>query len=105
MINRLFPAERRVQAMGYWSMVAAGGPVIGVVAGGPIVEAFGWRWIFVAQAPITFAGLLLAAVLLPETARRRPVHFDIVGAVTLAVGATSAALRHQPGPGAGLGPP
>src|SRR3546814_5235265 len=42
-INRLFPRERRVQAMGYWSMVGAGGPVIGVVAGGPIVESFGWR--------------------------------------------------------------
>ena len=34
-INRLFPRERRSQAMGYWSMVGAGGPVIGVVAGGP----------------------------------------------------------------------
>jgi EmrB/QacA subfamily drug resistance transporter len=98
MINRLFPAERRVQAMGYWSMVAAGGPVIGVVAGGPIVEAFGWRWIFVAQAPITFAGLLLAAVLLPETARRREVHFDTAGAVTLAVGATSALFAINRGP-------
>ena len=31
----IFPRERRVQAMGYWSMVGAGGPVIGVVAGGP----------------------------------------------------------------------
>ena len=36
-INRLFPPSRRAQAMGYWSMVAAGGPVVGVVAGGPIV--------------------------------------------------------------------
>src|SRR5688500_9532655 len=48
MINSLFPPQRRAQAMGYWSMVGAGGPVIGVVAGGPIVEAFGWRWIFAA---------------------------------------------------------
>jgi MFS family permease len=46
LINRLFPRNRRAQAMGYWTMVGAGGPVIGVVAGGPIVEAFGWRWIF-----------------------------------------------------------
>ena len=69
-INRLFPRERRVQAMGYWSMVGAGGPVIGVVAGGPIVETFGWRWIFVAQVPLTLAGLLLALLVLPETERR-----------------------------------
>src|SRR3546814_6906586 len=30
LINRLFPKERRAQAMGYWSMVGAGGPVVGV---------------------------------------------------------------------------
>lgn len=98
MIGRLFPAERRVKAMGYWSMVAAGGPVVGVVAGGPIVETFGWRWIFVSQAPITVAGLLLAAVLLPATPRLRSVHFDWAGAVTLAVGATSALYAINRGP-------
>ncbi len=96
-INQLFPPERRVQAMGYWSMVGAGGPVVGVVAGGPIVETFGWRWIFVAQAPLTLAGLLLAALVLPETARRR-AQFDAVGAVVLAVGATSLLFAINRGP-------
>ena len=96
-INQLFPPERRVQAMGYWSMVGAGGPVIGVVAGGPVVEAFGWRWIFVAQAPLTLAGLLLAALVLPETTRRR-AQFDVVGAVVLAVGASSLLFAINRGP-------
>jgi EmrB/QacA subfamily drug resistance transporter len=98
MINRLFAPERRVQAMGYWSMVAAGGPVIGVVAGGPVVETFGWRWIFVGQAPITVGGLLLALVLLPETERRVGAQFDVAGAVTLAVAATSALYAINRGP-------
>jgi EmrB/QacA subfamily drug resistance transporter len=96
-INQLFPPERRVQAMGYWSMVGAGGPVIGVVAGGPVVEAFGWRWIFVAQAPLTLAGLLLAALVLPETTRRR-AQFDVVGAVVLAVGAATLLFAINRGP-------
>src|SRR3546814_12441382 len=74
-INRLFPRERRVQAMGYWSMVGAGGPVIGVVAGGPIVESFGWRWIFIAQVPLTLCGLLLGLLMLPETEKRDRVAF------------------------------
>ena len=95
-INRLFPRERRVQAMGYWSMVGAGGPVIGVVAGGPIVETFGWRWIFVAQVPLTLAGLLLAMLVLPETERRERVAFDVKGAVVLAIGATVPVVRDQP---------
>jgi EmrB/QacA subfamily drug resistance transporter len=97
-INRLFPRERRVQAMGYWSMVGAGGPVIGVVAGGPIVETFGWRWIFVAQVPLTLLGLLLAMLVLPETNRRERVAFDVKGAVILAVGATSLLFAINRGP-------
>jgi EmrB/QacA subfamily drug resistance transporter len=98
MINRLFPRERRVQAMGYWSMVGAGGPVIGVVAGGPIVETFGWRWIFVAQVPLTLAGLLLAMLVLPETVRRERAGFDYAGAIVLALGATSLLFAINRGP-------
>jgi EmrB/QacA subfamily drug resistance transporter len=97
-INRLFPPERRVQAMGYWSMVGAGGPVIGVVAGGPIVETFGWRWIFIAQVPLTLTGLLLAMLVLPETTRRDRATFDYAGALVLALGATSLLVAINRGP-------
>jgi EmrB/QacA subfamily drug resistance transporter len=97
-INRAFPPERRAQAMGYWSMVGAGGPVIGVVAGGPVVEAFGWRWIFIAQVPLTLAGLLLALAVLPDTDRGRQDPFDVPGAVTLAVAATALLLGINRGP-------
>jgi MFS family permease len=41
MINHSFPPERRAQALGYWSLVGAGAPVIGVVIGGPLVDSFG----------------------------------------------------------------
>lgn len=88
-INRLFSPERRVQAMGYWSMVGAGGPVVGVVVGGPIVETFGWRWIFVIQVPVTLLSLLLALLVLPETERRESSSFDYAGAIALAAGATA----------------
>ncbi len=98
MINSLFPPQRRAQAMGYWSMVGAGGPVVGVVAGGPIVEAFGWRWIFVAQVPLTLAGLLLALAILPDTERQPETTFDIPGALTLATVATAALLAINRGP-------
>src|SRR5688500_7567168 len=97
-INRLFPRERRVQAMGYWSMVGAGGPVVGVVAGGPIVETFGWRWIFIAQVPLTFTGLVLAFLVLPETERRLSTRFDYVVALLLAIGATALLFAINRGP-------
>ena len=97
-INRMFPPAKRAQAMGYWTMIGAGGPVIGVVAGGPIVEAFGWRWIFIGQVPLTLAGLLLALAVLPETERIDTARFDVAGAVTLAVAATSFLLAVNRGP-------
>lgn len=97
MINTLFPPERRAQAMGYWSMVGAGAPVIGLVAGGPIVEAFGWRWIFLAQVPLTLAGLVLALAILPDT-ERAEARFDVAGAATLGLAATSLLLAMNRGP-------
>src|SRR5918994_1614058 len=43
LIMRAFPEEDRVKAMGWWSLVGAGAPVLGLVAGGPLVDAIGWR--------------------------------------------------------------
>jgi EmrB/QacA subfamily drug resistance transporter len=105
MINSVFPPERRVQAMGYWSMVAAGAPVLGVVAGGPVVEALSWRVIFLMQAPLVFFGVLLAALILPETERRRGVRLDVLGAVLLATGVTSLLLALNRGPVLGWSSP
>lgn len=83
MINRVFEPGRRVQAMGYWSMVGAGAPVLGVVAGGPIVDNYSWRWIFVFQVPVTLLAVLLAAIVLPETSRGKDLGFDVKGALLL----------------------
>jgi EmrB/QacA subfamily drug resistance transporter len=98
LIYSVFPRERRVQAMGYWSMIGAGAPVLGVVAGGPIVEALSWRVIFIVQAPLTLFCMLIAALVLPETERARRVRFDVVGAVLLAFGVTSLLFALNRGP-------
>lgn len=82
-IFSVFHAEDRVKAMGWWSLVGAGGPVIGVAIGGPIIEAFGWRWVFAAQAPLILIAFMLASAILPETPRKAVRRFDYVGAVTL----------------------
>ena len=84
-----FPPHERVKAMGFWSLVGAGGPVLGVVVGGPIVKHFGWRWIFVGQVPFTVLGLVAAIAILRETERQVRQRFDVTGAVTLTVAVTS----------------
>lgn len=84
-INQLFPREDRSRALGFWSLVVAGGPVLGLVIGGPLVEAVGWRAIFWFQTPLLLAAAIAAFVVLPETRRHHDVHFDIMGQVALVV--------------------
>ena len=100
-ISRVFPREQRVKALGFWSMVGAGAPVLGVVIGGPIVEAFGWRVIFIAQVPLTFLGLLVAWLIIPETPRQRTGTFDVAGAVLVALGVTPLLFALSEGPRSG----
>lgn len=84
-ISRVFPREQRVKALGFWSMIGAGAPVLGVVIGGPLVEALGWRALFACQIPfVLFAGALAWRVL-PETPRERSGTFDVAGAALMAL--------------------
>ncbi len=97
-INRLFAPDQRVRPLSYWSFVNAGAPVLGVVAGAPLVEAFGWRIIFLLQAPLCIIGVVVALWLLPDTERLRNVSFDIPGSLTLGVGASMLLAGVNQGP-------
>ncbi len=79
-----FPEEDRVKALGWWQLVGAGAPVIGLAAGGPIVDTIGWRWIFVGQAVISLGAFVVAFVVLHETPKQPAQRFDVAGSVTLA---------------------
>ncbi len=68
-----FDRADRVKAMGWWSLVGAGGPVIGVAVGGPLIETFGWRSMFVMQVPLLVAATLVAAIVLPGKAPRSSI--------------------------------
>jgi MFS family permease len=88
-INRMFEPTERVKPLSYWSFVTAGSPVIGVVVGAPLVDTIGWRAIFFIQAPLCLVGFVVALWLLPQTERIEGVKFDVMGSVTLGVGAAS----------------
>ena len=97
-INRLFRPEERVKPLGYWSLVNAGAPVLGVVAGAPLIEAVGWRVIFAVQAPLCGLGVLVAMWLLPDTERMPGVRFDVPGSISLGLGAASLLAGVNQGP-------
>jgi EmrB/QacA subfamily drug resistance transporter len=102
MIMMVFRPEERVKAMGFWSLIGAGAPVLGVVAGGPIVEHVSWRLIYVAQIPFTALALIAAAIILPgrdkvQTNRiREPL--DILGVITVGLGTVSLLFAMNRGP-------
>jgi MFS transporter, DHA2 family, methylenomycin A resistance protein len=72
--------------MGWWSLVAAGSPAIGLVIGGPMIDAVGWRPMFAIQAMLSIIPVVAAYLVLRETQRRTDVGFDVPGALALAVG-------------------
>jgi len=93
LIFGVYRREDRVRAMGWWSMTGAAAPALGLVLGGPLVDLFGWRVVFLLQALLSVAALALAAFVLRETERHR-VRFDFAGAgaLTVAVGGLMFAL-------------
>lgn len=86
-INRLFEPHERVRPLSIWSFTTAGAPVLGVVLGGPLIESVGWRIIFVVQAPLCFIASFIAWKMLPQTSRIKNVKFDVMGSLTLGLGA------------------
>ncbi len=66
LINSVFGREERVKAMGWWSLVGAGGPVIGVSLGAPIIAAFGWRALFWFQLVLIVVAFCVVSVVLPR---------------------------------------
>ena len=85
LITRIFPPERRGVAMSVWGATAGVATLVGPLAGGVLVDAMGWAWIFFVNVPIGLIGLGLAFWLVPDlpTSKHR---FDLIGVALSGVG-------------------
>ncbi|HWD53689.1 MAG TPA: MFS transporter [Acidimicrobiales bacterium] len=110
LILELFAPADRVKALGWWSLVGAGGPVLGVTLGSPVIQYFGWRTLFWGQLVLLVIASVVVAVLLPTRPKARDAApkrtkvwqgMDWVGSWSLAGGVTSAMLVLSIGPIAG----
>jgi EmrB/QacA subfamily drug resistance transporter len=79
------PPEMRTKAIGLWSAAASAAAAIGPALGGVIVDALGWRALFVINLPL---GAVLARVALrrPPTPAQHERVPDLTGTALLTVG-------------------
>ena len=100
-VNMVFSKEERVKAMGWWSLIGAGGPVIGVSVGSPIIAAFGWRALFWFQCVLLIVAIVVVAAILPRTrdsdeekakARAEFRRMDWIGSWTLSLSVSTLML-------------
>jgi EmrB/QacA subfamily drug resistance transporter len=81
-----FPANKRGTAYGIWGAVAGLATVTGPTAGGWLVTAFGWRWIFLVNLPIGVITFALATAYLPDLRFNRKQRLDLPGTALASVG-------------------
>ena len=70
LVLQAFSHQDRVKALGWWALVGAGGPVLGVTVGAPVIQYFGWRALFWGELPLMAIAAVLAVVVLPSHDRR-----------------------------------
>ena len=84
LVFRIFPRNRRGQAMGIYGMGVILAPALGPVLGGFLVDQLDWRYVMFAPAPVTLIGVVMAWRFLPlPVSRPAPYRFDLPGLLLL----------------------
>ncbi|XRQ14561.1 MFS transporter [Actinomadura welshii] len=99
-IQSSFAADDRPRAVGAWSGLGGVAGAVGPFAGGWLVEAAGWRWVFLLNLPLTAVVVLVAARHVPKSSDPAAHgRFDVLGAAlaALALAGTTYALTEAPG--------
>jgi EmrB/QacA subfamily drug resistance transporter len=81
-LGSAFVGEARGRAVGTWSAASAAAGAIGPVLGGWLIDAFGWRDIFLLNLPLALGAIGLALAFVrdpPRDARDAPL--DVAGAL------------------------
>ncbi|HRH93605.1 MAG TPA: MDR family MFS transporter [Candidatus Peribacteria bacterium] len=84
-ISVTYPTDKeRGQALGIWSSAFAASAVLGPLIGGPLIDSFSWRSVFLINLPIGIVGMWMAAAYIEESVSSKISHqFDLLGAAVL----------------------
>lgn len=85
-IADLFPPEERGRAYGYTAIGWNVGAVLGILAGGLIINFLTWRWVFWINVPIGVSALLLSLYALPADRDLERQRLDLAGMALLGGG-------------------
>ncbi len=76
--------KERAQALGIWSSSFAAATVFGPLLGGPLIDTFGWRSVFLVNLPIGILGIYMALRFINESRSEvKTKFFDWWGALSL----------------------
>lgn len=78
-IATLFKGEDRGKALGINACLVAVGGMSGPAVGGALINAFGWRTIFLPSVPIAILGAIFAYKMLPSYIKKATFKFDYKG--------------------------
>ncbi len=85
--------KERAQALGIWSSSFAAAAVFGPLIGGPLIDNFGWRSVFMLNLPVGIVGLFMALTFIKESvSEQKTRHFDWWGSITLGIALTALVL-------------
>jgi EmrB/QacA subfamily drug resistance transporter len=101
--NTFRDPRERAQAIGVWAGVSGLGIALGPLAGGLLVEHFGWGSVFLVNVPICALALVLSSVFVPETSAKEDSPLDPLAAVLSIVGLASLLYGIIEGPDKGWG--
>jgi DHA2 family multidrug resistance protein-like MFS transporter len=78
-ISHVFEPQERAKAIGLWAMAVGIGVATGPVLGGVLLSHYWWGSVFLINVPVTVAGAIAAAILVPESRNAGNSKIDFVG--------------------------
>ena len=84
-LSAVYPAERRAGAIGIWATASGLGFGFGPLAGGLLIEPFGWSSIFWVNVPVGIADLILTMLVVPESKNPAPRALNVPDVILAAL--------------------
>ncbi|MEV6371507.1 DHA2 family efflux MFS transporter permease subunit [Micromonospora musae] len=85
-ISNVFDPRERGRAIGVWAGAVGLAVAIGPVLGGALLENFWWGSVFLINVPVIVVGVILVALLVPESRDPKPGRIDVFGVLLSVVG-------------------